>query len=159
MNRVCRAIEASAGGEQYGQFTRLTCEYLEYELSIINPRVTYILKYHRHQDSEPPVYHDISEYLHFKSRNAGGYFVMAMTRIALDIYLTDDELRNPLIAQCEKLAIGAWIVLALEMAWQTFPQTRPHWRTVNPYVYPVSTSSLPQMWDRMKKNCKRIRWA
>ncbi|KAJ6556846.1 isoprenoid synthase domain-containing protein [Mycena vulgaris] len=90
INRIFRGIEASTGDQQYTQFSRLTCECL------------------RNQDT--PVYQNISEYLDFRAFNSGGYFGMALARYALDIYLTDEELRNPLLAVCERLALEAIVM-------------------------------------------------
>ncbi|KAF8147637.1 isoprenoid synthase domain-containing protein [Mycena galopus ATCC 62051] len=87
MNCIFRGIEASTRIEQYRQFSRLTCEYL------------------RHQ--ETPVHRNIPDYLAFRRLNAAGYFVLATARYSLELYVTDDELQNPLLAECERLTIEA----------------------------------------------------
>jgi hypothetical protein len=66
----------------------------------------------RKQDT--PAYRGIPEYLAFRSFNSGGYFGLALARYALDIYLTDEELQNPLLAVCERLALGGWVHCAQE---------------------------------------------
>jgi hypothetical protein len=54
----------------------------------------------------PRPYKDFQEYLDFRRINSGGYFVLANSRIALDIHLTDEELNEPMLAMCEVLALG-----------------------------------------------------
>jgi hypothetical protein len=51
------------------------------------------------------------EYLDFRRYNSGGYFALALPRYALDIYLTGEELQNPLLAKCEPFALGEPITL------------------------------------------------
>ncbi|KAJ6536351.1 isoprenoid synthase domain-containing protein [Mycena capillaripes] len=87
LNQIFRAIEASTGAEQYRQMSHLTCECL------------------RNQGSGPN--RNIEEYLDFRCYNSGGYFALALIRYALDIYLTDEQLQNPLLATCERLALEA----------------------------------------------------
>jgi hypothetical protein len=52
------------------------------------------------------VYGNVTEYLDFRCFNSGGYFALALARYALDIYLTDEELQNKLLAMAERLALG-----------------------------------------------------
>ncbi|KAJ7362551.1 hypothetical protein DFH08DRAFT_324305 [Mycena albidolilacea] len=42
---------------------------------------------------------NISEYLEFRCRNAGASFFLPLARYALDVYLTDKELQDPLLAR------------------------------------------------------------
>ncbi|KAJ7898341.1 isoprenoid synthase domain-containing protein [Mycena olivaceomarginata] len=84
-NRIFREIEVSAGVEQYKQLSRFTCETL------------------RHQGA--PVYRTMADYLAFRCLNVGGHLVLALARYTLDIYVRDDELQNPLLAECERLVI------------------------------------------------------
>ncbi|KAJ7830777.1 hypothetical protein B0H13DRAFT_1915775 [Mycena leptocephala] len=46
------------------------------------------------------------EFLDYRRLNFGGDFILAVTRYAIDTYVTDDELQNPLLAACQTLAIG-----------------------------------------------------
>ncbi|KAJ6559610.1 isoprenoid synthase domain-containing protein [Mycena capillaripes] len=91
-DQIFRAMQASTGPEQYTQFCRLTCEYLNFAFL---------------RKQEPQVYRDISEYLETRCVDFAGHFVLANTRYALGIYVTDEELESPLLASCEKLALDA----------------------------------------------------
>ncbi|KAJ7928191.1 isoprenoid synthase domain-containing protein [Mycena leptocephala] len=88
IHRTFREIQATAGVEQYGQLSRLACEFYA-------------------SQSEAPVCRNISEYLDFRCANVGGSFMMALCRYALNIDLTNDELQNPLLAACERFVIDA----------------------------------------------------
>ncbi|KAJ6569166.1 isoprenoid synthase domain-containing protein [Mycena capillaripes] len=85
MNVIFRGIEASTGVEQYKQFIRLTCPYFHHK--------------------KTPAYQNIPEYLAARVSDVAGHFVLVMARYALDIYIGDDELQKPMLAECEKLAI------------------------------------------------------
>jgi hypothetical protein len=58
------------------------------------------------RSQHPPIYRSMPEFLDYRRLNFGGDFILAVTRYALDTYVTDDELKNPLLAACQTLAIG-----------------------------------------------------
>ncbi|KAJ7226198.1 hypothetical protein C8J57DRAFT_976064, partial [Mycena rebaudengoi] len=85
-NAVFRAIESECTGKQFSQFVQVILDFLNAQA--------------------PRPYKDFQEYLDFRRINSGGYFVLANSRIALDIHLTDEELNEPMLAVCEVLALG-----------------------------------------------------
>ncbi|KAJ7637384.1 isoprenoid synthase domain-containing protein [Mycena polygramma] len=87
VNRLFREMEANCGVDNYRQFIRLTREWTSSQGTVI-PR-------------------SISEYMDWRGPNAAGNFGMALARYALAIFLTDEELRNPLLVVCERLVIDA----------------------------------------------------
>ncbi|KAJ6499474.1 isoprenoid synthase domain-containing protein [Mycena vulgaris] len=88
IHRIFREIQDTTGVEHYGQLSRLACEFYA-------------------SQSEAPAWQNISEYLNFRCVHVGGYFTTALSRYALDIYLTNEELQNPLLAACERFVIDA----------------------------------------------------
>lgn len=106
LHHIFRAIQSSTGMEQYAQFSRLTCECLQCvrstgRSSSLTRRHVYIYRL-----QTPPPYTNITDYLAFRCYNSGGYFGLALARYTLDIYLSDDELQSPLVAECERLTLG-----------------------------------------------------
>ncbi|KAJ7888956.1 hypothetical protein B0H14DRAFT_3429930 [Mycena olivaceomarginata] len=77
-NQIFRGIQASTTAEQYTQFSLAMSEFL---------RTT----------AEPPVLQNVAQLLDYRSIDIGGYFALALNRYAAGIYITDDELQNPLL--------------------------------------------------------------
>ncbi|KAJ7136760.1 isoprenoid synthase domain-containing protein [Mycena epipterygia] len=90
MNTIFRGIEAGCTGQQYSQFSRLTIQYLKAQ--------------------NPQPYTDIQTYLDFRRMNAGGYLVLSLSRYALDIHLTDEELNERSLVASETVALDLCVL-------------------------------------------------
>ncbi|KAJ7122139.1 isoprenoid synthase domain-containing protein [Mycena epipterygia] len=91
INTIFRGIEAGCTGQQYSQFSRVTVQYLTAQT--------------------PQPYTDIQTYLDFRRLNAAGYLVLSLSRYALDIHLTDEELNERSLVTCETVVLDLCILV------------------------------------------------
>jgi hypothetical protein len=53
--------------------------------------------------------------LKWRRVNCGGYFFFAFARYAVGIYLSDEQIDDPLLAKCVDIAIGEYSLQSLNL--------------------------------------------
>ncbi|KAJ6559443.1 isoprenoid synthase domain-containing protein [Mycena vulgaris] len=86
-NLVYHGIETTTSIEQYRQFCRLTCIF------------------YRVQDAPRRHITNVADFMAFRRLDCGDSYFLAVCRYALDLYVPDEQLENPMLVLCETLTL------------------------------------------------------